>query len=146
MLCSYMGKGKEKDDGSPLVTKAALQNRAPVSCSATHPCRINTSHSDPHNSVEDSLGFAEAGHAVDTEGNRDTQDVLSEEMPEKTDTTMAGGGDTVIMLTTVDETGAVVHVVHVVSHPQPLYAEVQAKISRIVSLEETQPTAMKGKT
>jgi hypothetical protein len=66
-------------------------------------------------------------------------------MPEKTDTTKAGAGDTVTMLTTVDETGAVVHVVPAVSHPQSLHIEVQAKISRTISPEETQPAAMKGK-
>jgi hypothetical protein len=70
MLCRYMGK--EKDDGSAVVTKAAVENQEHVSCSATHPCRINTSQPDPHNSVEDSLGFTEAGHAVDIVGDRET--------------------------------------------------------------------------
>jgi hypothetical protein len=72
MFCRCIVKIKDKDNGSPSMSKATVENWAPINSSTTQPIWLKIFQPNSNNSVADSLGFCEAGHGVDFVNNWET--------------------------------------------------------------------------
>jgi hypothetical protein len=90
LLCTYMGKFKTTEEGSPSVTKAPVDIQVPISSRAVIPDQTKKTEADPNCSVEDSLEFRDTDQGLYVSNERDTHNVPEEEMPDQTETTKAG--------------------------------------------------------
>jgi hypothetical protein len=89
LLCTYMGKFKTTEEGSPSVTKAPIDIQVPISSSAVIPDQTKRTEADPNCSIEDSLEFRDTDQGLCVSNERDIHDVPEEEMPDQTETTKA---------------------------------------------------------
>jgi hypothetical protein len=90
LLCTYMGKFKTTEEGSPSVTKAPIDIEVPISFSAVIPDQTKRTEAETNCSVEDCLEFRDTDQGLCVSNERDTHDVPEEEMPDQTETTKVG--------------------------------------------------------
>jgi hypothetical protein len=64
LLCTYMGKFKTTEEGSPSVTKAPIDIEVPISSSAVIPDQTKRTEVETNCSVEDCLEFRDTDQGL----------------------------------------------------------------------------------